>query len=199
MKEPTAPVSTELPDIQAGTLILCQLYEIGDEINLSLLSTCLVEPIVRQQTLVPMRRADSIQIAQLPVRVEWGDVSLTLAGISLTGVLRISIYDLGAVALAMELSLPQPTAWTSVAQLLETVQDLPDEIQARFLAILEDLEKVVQPAIAKPHRAAIVEDYNILVVEPPDSEMSVTAFAEHPLVWAALLGEQRSLRPSAAR
>jgi len=193
-----ATATSRLPDIQTGTLTIYQLYDIGDEIDLDLAQTCLAEPTAHRHKPAHVRQAESIQIAQPPVRLELGAVSLTLGGISLAGALRTSIYDLGAVVFAMELSLPQPTGWTTVADLLWAVQEPPTAMQARFEAALEELEKVLQPAIARPHRASIVEDYSILVVERLVGDASVTALAEHPLVWAALLGEKRPLSKSAA-
>ncbi|MBV8887746.1 MAG: hypothetical protein JO235_27640, partial [Chroococcidiopsidaceae cyanobacterium CP_BM_RX_35] len=136
--------------------------------------------------------------AQPPVRVNLDIVKFVLDGISLAGTLRASIYDLGAVALAMELSLPQPIGWSTVANLLRTAQDLPEFMQERFLTALEELERVLLPALAQPHRAAIVEDYSILVVKQLVGDPGVATLAEHPLVWAALLGEQRSLSQSSA-
>lgn len=190
-------VTAALPDIQAGTLTIYQLYDIGDEIDLDLAPTCLAEPTARLQPPMRVRQAESIQIAQPPLRVELGVVSIALGGITLAGMLRASIYDLGAVAIAMQLSLPQPTAWASVADLLWAAQEPPEAMQAYFLAALEELEKVLQPVIARPQRASITEDYSILVVERLTGDVSAAALAEHPLVRAALLGEKRPLSPSA--
>jgi hypothetical protein len=190
--------TARLPDIQAGTLTIYQLYDIGDEINLDLAQICLAKPTAHRHTPVRVRQSESIQIAQPPLRVELGAVAFALGGISLTGTLRTSIYDLGAVALAMELSLPQPTSWATVTDLLGAAQELPEAVHNHFLATLEELERVLQPALTRPQRASIVEDYSILVVERMSGDVSVAALAEHPVVWAALLGEQRPLSPSAA-
>ena len=191
-------VNAHLPDIQLGTLTLYQLYDIGDEIDLDKAQTCLAKPTARHTPPVRVRQSESIQIAQPPVRVNLDIVKFVLDGISLAGTLRASIYDLGAVALAMELSLPQPIGWSTVANLLRTAQDLPEFMQERFLTALEELERVLLPALAQPHRAAIVEDYSILVVKQLVGDPGVATLAEHPLVWAALLGEQRSLSQSSA-
>lgn len=190
--------SIPLPDIQKGTLTLCQLYDIGDEIELARVPNCIAKPTARKQMLVQVRQAESIQIAQPPVQVELGQRSLTLADLNLTGVLRVSIYDLGAIALALELPLPQPITWATVAQLMGIVQEAPDELQQSFLAALKELETVLRPAISKPHPASIVEDYSILVVERLGATVKVTDLARHPLVWAALLGEKHPLSLDAA-
>lgn len=193
----TGPTTTRPPDIQVGTLTIYQLYDIGDEIDLNLVPNYLLEPTARRQPPVRVRQAESIQIAQPPVRVELGPVSLTLGSILLTGTLRTSIYNLGAVAIAMELSLPQPTSWATVADLLWAAQEPPEAMQNYFLTALDELERVLQPVVTRPNRASITEDYSILVVERLVGDVSAAALAEHPLVWAALLGEQRLLSPNA--
>ncbi|MBV8884605.1 MAG: hypothetical protein JO235_11500, partial [Chroococcidiopsidaceae cyanobacterium CP_BM_RX_35] len=138
MADTNCLVNAHLPDIQLGTLTLYQLYDIGDEIDLDKAQICLTKPTVhRHIPPVRVRQSESIQIAQPPVRVNLDIVKFALDGVSLAGTLRASIYDLGAVALAMELSLPQPIGWSTVADLLRTAQDLPEFMQDRFLAALE--------------------------------------------------------------
>lgn len=185
------------PEIEAGKLTLYQLYEISDEIDLNLAQTCLAEPTAHRRTPPRVRQSESIQIAQPPLRIELGTVAIALSKMSLTGTLRASLYDLGAVAIAIELSLPQPTNWTTVADLLGNTKEPPEALHNRFLTTLEELERVLQPALTQPRRAAIVEDYRIITVERLVGDVSVANLSEHPLVKAALLGEQRLLSQSA--
>src|SRR5262245_54994462 len=64
-----APFSASPPDILAGTLTLYQLYDIGDAIDLDLAQVCLAEPQAQRRALPPTRQAESIQIAEPPLRV----------------------------------------------------------------------------------------------------------------------------------
>lgn len=200
----TSEVSTNLvlstpPDILEGTLIFSQFYDIGDEINLVGVPNCIAKPTARRKMSVHVRQAESIQIAQPPVQVDLGMRSFVLAGLSLTGILTASIYELGAVALTIELSLPGSTSWESIALMMETLQETPDELQDHFLATIEELEKLLDPMVKKPHRSPIVEDYSILVVKSLADEIAIADLAEHPLVWAALLGEKNPLSENAAK
>lgn len=190
-------VVAQPPEIEAGTLTIYQLYDIGDEIDLNLAQTSLAKPTAYRRTPPRVRQSESIQIAQPPLRVELGTVEIALHQMSLKGTIRASIYDLGAIAIAIEMSLPQPTGWKTVAELLGNTKDPSEVLQTRFLTTLEELERVLQPAIAQPHRSTIVEDYRIIIVERLVGNINVTALSEHPLVLAALLGEQRLLSPSA--
>lgn len=190
-------VVAQLPDIEAGTLTIYQLYEVGDEIDLNLAQNCLAELTTYRSTPPRVRQSESIQIAQPPVRIELGTVTLAVARMSLNGKLRASIYDLGAVAISIELCLPQPTSWITVADLLGDTKDPLEVLLPRFLTTLEELEQILHSAITKPNRAAIVEDYKIIIVERLVGNINVAAVKEHPLVWASLLGEQRQLSDNA--
>jgi hypothetical protein len=151
-----------LPEILQSNLTLCQLYEIGDAIDLMKAAHCMAKPVETKQMSLHVRQADSIQIAQPPLQVSLGEKELCLAGLSLKGILRASIYDLGAVAITLTLNLPERTNWQTVAQLMASVQDLPELLQGDFLSSLEEMETLLKPAIYKPDRPSITEDYTKL-------------------------------------
>jgi len=100
------------------------------------------------------------------------------------------------------LPLPDPIAWTTVAELFKLAPELPPADQLDFERAVDDLVQMLGTAVTRPRRSPIVEDYSILVVDglspEADAEASVAGLAEHPLVWAAVLGEQRGLSPDAA-
>ena len=187
------------PKILAGSLTLYQLYDIGDAIDLDLAQALLAAPDARRRAPVPARQSESIQIAQPPLRIEIGATSAGLAGLAATGKLRASIYDLGAVALALELPLHAPLEWPAVADLLAAAQAPSSALAGRFTVALDELEALIRPAIERPERSPLVEDYSVLLVERLERPAAAAGLAEHPVVQAALLGERRPLSPSAAR
>jgi hypothetical protein len=194
-----AGLGTEpLPDIVAGALTLYQLYDLGDAINLDRAQACLAMSMARRHTPPRGRQAESIQIAQPPLRVELGATPATLAGVTFAGTLRASIYDLGAVALALALPLSHPTTWTTVADLLAAAQALPAALQDHFSASLDELEALIASAIEGPSRAPLIEDYAVLLVEQLAEPSAAAALGAHPVVQATLLGERRILSASAA-
>lgn len=186
-----------LPEIEVGTLTIYQIYEVGNEIDLNLAQNCLAQTKAYRSSPPRVRQSESIEIAQPPLRVELGTVTLALEGMSLNGKLHASIYDLGAVAIAAELSLPQPTSWATVADLLGDTLDPLEVLLPRFLSALEELERILQSAIALPHRAAIVEDYTVIIVERLTGNTNLAAMSLHPVIKASLLGEKRQLSDDA--
>lgn len=191
-------VPSQLPDIVEGTLILCRLYEIADEIDLVGVSNFIAKPTARRQISVNAKQAESIQIAQPPVQAEFGKMSLSMGGVFLTGTLKTSIYDLGAIALTLELPLSEVTSWQTIAHVIGTLQESPQELQNLFLTALEELEKLLAPVLKKHHRGSIVEDYSILVIQRLAQEIAMPELAKNPYVWATVLGEKRALSQNAS-
>ncbi|ACK69289.1 hypothetical protein PCC7424_0833 [Gloeothece citriformis PCC 7424] len=191
--------SSQLPDIVEGTLLLCRLYEIADEIDLGGVSNCIAKPTARRQISVHAKQAESIQIAQPPVQAEFGKISFSVGGVFLTGTLRTSIYELGAIALTLELPLLEITRWSTIAHIIGALQESPQELQTLFLTALEELEKLLAPVLKKPHRGSIVEDYSIVVIEHLAQEIDIPELANNPYVWATVLGEKRVLSQNASK
>jgi hypothetical protein len=186
------------PVIGAGTFHLYQFFELGDTIDLERAQVSLTAPAARRQPPPRVRQSDSIQIAQPPIEVELGPAPLELAGSRFDGRLRASIYDLGAVVLAFSLPLAAGTDWPMVADLFAAAQDLPGPVHLRFREALDDLETVLRPAIDRPFRSPLVEDYSLLIVEQLTPPASAALLTGDPLVRAALLGERRPLSTDAA-
>ena len=197
--DPSVHSPPEPPALPASAFTIYRVYDVGEEIDLAVAEAALARRIADRRQPSGVRQASSIQIAQPPLPLDLGAGSLAVGTASLPGTLRATIYDLGAVALALALPLEGPTSWATVAELFKLGPELPAADQRQFERAIEDLERALGPAIIRPRRSAIVEDYSILVVNGLTSELNVAEVAKHPLVWAAMLGEQRALSPDAAR
>lgn len=195
----TQPVAaSRLPAIASAVLTIYQFFDIGDAIDLDLAQRCLSNPSERRVRL-RTRQSESIRIAQPPLRVELGTVPVALADHHHPGALRAVVYDLGAVEIAIEVRLSAPLSWEDVADLFAAAQDLPADITGRIAAALDDLETLIRPAISRPQRSLVVEDYCVLIVERLDPPCRAAELADHPTVRAALLGERRTLSADASR
>jgi hypothetical protein len=187
------------PAIQKGAFSVYRFFDLGEEIDLAIAHSCLAaSSLADERAAARAHEASSIQVAQQPVRAKLGPAVLQVGDRTEPGLMRATIYDLGAVALAVEVVLPQPIDWGTVADLFKTAPELPESIDAQFTSALDLLEQKLKPAVVRPRRSAIVEDYGILVVERVADGASVQDLKEHPLVWAAVLGERRALSLDAA-
>jgi hypothetical protein len=85
-----------------------------------------------------------------------------------------------------------------VADLFRGASELAPSDEDRFDQALGHVEQILGPAIIGACRSEIVEDYSVLVIDQPTTELDVAVLRDHPLVHAALLGERRRLSEDAA-
>ncbi|MFN8484541.1 MAG: hypothetical protein U0768_16005 [Anaerolineae bacterium] len=190
--------ATPPPVISAARLTLCQFYDVGFSIDLDRAQELLTRRAASRQPPAPARQSGSIQIAQPPLRVDLGDESATLGGLTGHGRMRAGIYDLAVVVLNLEIELPPDTTWRTVAQVLNAWQEPPAALRDLFARTVDRLAAEIRPAITRPERSSIVEDYSILTVDRM-ADGTPAELAAHPLVLAALLGEERPLSATATR
>ena len=187
-----------LPAIRSGSLHLYRFFELGDAIDLERAQTFASAQTTMRWTPARVRHADSIHIAEPPLRICLGHVAVELAGARFEALLRASVYDLGVVALALVLPLPPATGWDMVADLFAAAQEPPAAVDACFQAALDEVEALIRPAISRPERSALVEDYSMLMVERLMPSVAAATLAANPHVRAALLGERRALSHDAS-
>lgn len=182
-----------VPRVTTATLTLFRFYDVGYAIDLERAEALVTAGMGRHRMPGRVRQSSSIEIAQPPLWAGLGSASVELAGLRLEGVLRASIYDLGAVTVALSLPLPQATAWEAIADLFGGAQEPPEPVERCFQTGIDEIEGLIRPAIERPERSALVEDYSVLVIERLMPEGSASELGEQPLVRSALLGERRVL------
>jgi len=193
---PPAPVSdtlAPLPAIAAATLTLTRIYDVGYAVDLDRAHDLLAADAIRPRPSAGVRQSASIQIAQTPLRVDLAAATVEIEGVRLAGQLRASVYDLGAITIALTLPLPPRTSWEAVADLFASAQEPTEEVERGFREALDGLETLIRPAIERPERSPLDEDYSVLMIERLDPPGETAALEQHPLVRSALLGERRTL------
>jgi hypothetical protein len=185
---------TTLPTIERGTIAFCQFYDLGEEIALEWIARNVPRPMTSREIAVRARHAESIRIARQPLQFKGDEYTLALSGLELKGILKVSIYDLGAVAFTLEFPLPARPSWESIAGLMGVLQSSPASVEEIFARAVSELESAIAPAIVKPNRARSVEDYSVLIIEEfAEKKVDIPSLAGHPELRATLLGEKQSL------
>lgn len=192
----------DLPSIQKGSLRLYRCHDIGHSIDLERAAAALRNPAERRSSPVRVRQTRAVQVAQAPLLVDLGAEPMDLAGVQAVARLRATVYELGALTVALDLDLPAGLGWEQVADLMAMAQDPPLTLLARFDATVEELRRLLEPAVTRPERVGIVEDYAVLVIQRLGAGAGAAAqdldrLLARPQVQAAFLGERRPLSPLA--
>lgn len=190
----------DLPSIQKGSLRLYRCHDIGHSIDLERAAAALRNPAERRLSPVRVRQTRAVQVAEAPLLVDLGAEPMDLAGVQAVARLRATVYELGALTVALDLDLPAGLGWEQVADLMAMAQDPPLTLLARFDATVEELRRLLGPAVTRPERAGIVEDYAVLVIQRLGGgagAMDLDQLLARPQLQAAFLGERRPLSPLA--
>lgn len=193
----TTPASAP-PEIERATLHLYQIYDAAFGIDLERALSLLKAPTSRVRPVVT--RGGSIEIPQLPLELSLGDLTVTLAGMSLSALIHVRIYDLGILAFRMMVRLPDGISWDTAAELLGAVQTYPPEVLDVFQQHRDAFFTLLQPAMERPYGSpGRAEDYAILLIERLGAGIPAAQLARDPIVLRTTLGERRPLSASAAQ
>jgi GAF domain-containing protein len=133
------------PAIQKSTFSIYRLFDLGQEIDLDTAHSCIAEYTAGQRAAARAREASSIQVARQPIRAKLGPALLQVGERTESGLMRDTIYDLGVVALAIEVVLPRPLT----EERWPTSSSIPPSC-VQFTSALDLLEAKLLPADADP-------------------------------------------------
>jgi hypothetical protein len=186
----------EAPPILRAMLQLYRLFDLADAIDIARARECLVTAPVSQRAVIS--RGGSIEIPQLPLAVELVSTRVPLREAAGAARLDARLYDLGIVALCLNVPLAGPLSWSAAADLLAGVQIPPSWLLDLFRERLDGLRATIAPALLRPNATVREEDYTHLVVERLGEGVPASHLARHPALLQTALGERRPLSAAAA-
>lgn len=140
----------------SGSFSVLFLYDVGDEIRLDQLRGILGAPAPGREPPFRGPAPEYVQFANPPVVEAWDGRPLGTDG-AFTG--RIAYYDYGVVSL--KLDLPFQGSWQEAIDLAGRWMNSP-ELEHRAAEALESRLQRAWPALVKPYRERLTEDYFIL-------------------------------------
>ena len=186
----------EAPPILRAVLQLYRLFDLADAIDIARARECLATAPVSQRAVIS--RGGSIEIPQLPLAVELVSTRVPLREAAGAARLDARLYDLGIVALCLNVPLAGPLSWSAAADLLAGVQTPPTWMLDLFRERLDGLRATIAPALLRPNATVREEDYTHLVVERLGEGVPASHLARHPALLQTALGERRPLSAAAA-
>lgn len=194
--EVEASYSSPLPALQSAGLHLYQLYDFGYSIDLDSAREMLAAPSARVRPV--MSRGASIDVPELPLEISLGERTVIVGDLELHTRIYARVYDLGILALRLELALPEQLPWERATTLMAAAQSYPDPVMAIFEQSRNLLHKRLERAIERPSQTVRTEDYAILVIAQLGPGAPAAQLASHPALLQIALGERRPLSKAAA-
>lgn len=178
-----------------GEIILYRQFDVGYEILLDTAFDYLLSSAPERPK--PIRgEASAIQIPNLPVTVHLGTESLSLAGHAHEVDISARLFDFGVISLRAKLVVPR-MSWDELCTLGTEVGQGPVTV---FEACLDRLLQRIQPAVIRPGRAPVTEEYTVFRVHRLEdanrAPYPVDALSDATIA-RLLLSESRPMSPVA--
>jgi len=182
-----------------GAVVAYRLHDVGYALDLERAGR-----LLEAQTPARLRptrgEAKALIIAQPPLTIPLGPVSLPGSGLPETAELSACCFDFGVISLRLRTTLPTRTAWADLLALARRLDRA--DLTALFTPALESLTARLRPALVRPALAPVVEDYTVWRVTRL-YDAGGTPLPPHRLGDAVLapllLGESRPLTDDARR
>ena len=148
--------------VNKGTCYALFGYDIGWSINLEEADRRITAGTERGRLRHKTRAPQYFEYRPAPLRLMQEGSSLTVGSYSSSPTFEVMVYDFGAVTITYRFALDGP--FDGLLELSESLYE-HERLLAESRARVEQLVKVIQPAIERPKIAAEVEDYLIFAID----------------------------------
>jgi hypothetical protein len=181
--------------VAAGSVTALRLFEAANEIDLKQ-----AEALWRQQPRSASTRhrltgtpAKAMAFGVPPLELALEPVMLTLDGAEVSVAATARLYDFGVISVALRL--PAQGAWDDFVARANAMAQAA--AQAPWAAVLEQLRRVVGPALTRPVGLLIEEDYLLVVANGFSEPLSAAELQARVDLAVVLSGETQPLAEGA--
>ncbi len=175
--------------IKKGTILIYRIFDIAEEINVSVAAASLKDIRGRESFNVPKFIDRGIVVKSPPVAFGLGKVPIQLpGGQRFEAEVLGKVRDYGVLSLIYQISIPEGTEWQT---LVEQAADLEEGSEIDQIAIQQakEVSQLIQGSLIKPTQTGIFEDYIIYFFEEFFDGVTGKNLTEKADVPALLLAE----------
>jgi hypothetical protein len=183
--------------VKKGRIIIYRLFDVSDEINLSLVEAKIKEGTKRMRlSRYPFMKA--LEFTNPPVSFVLPGFSKELFGQDTTIQVVAKAYDFGVLSFAFNFPIPEGTSFNdleAVSQVLDTDKSIDDKAWEYIRQLVSNLDDAI---IRSSIKEDYTEDYMIVLIQELTGEMSVADFLHQYDPSRLLLFEKRELSAQAS-
>jgi hypothetical protein len=175
--------------IKKGTILIYRIFDIAEEINVSVAAASLKDIRGRESFNVPKFIDRGIVVKSPPVGFGLGKVNIQLkGGINLEAEVLGKVRDYGVLSLIYQIPICDGTDWQALVELAADLEE-GSEIDLIALSQAKEVSERIQSALMKPAPLGIFEDYIIYFFEEFADGVSGKNLIEKADIPALLLAE----------
>ncbi|HTE45576.1 MAG TPA: hypothetical protein VK636_10060 [Gemmatimonadaceae bacterium] len=185
-----------------GSVTFYRLHDVGYAIALDQAATLLGDRTTGRA--VPGRtEARAIQIRNPPLVVSLGSHEITVNGATHRGLFSAHVFDFAVCSLQLRIAAPAGLTWSAFAELGAALEASP-ALSGAFDRALADLLVAITPAVERPERARVHEDYKVYRIDrvhrgDAKAAGSVAELVSDEQLLSLLFDERRTVSAAARR
>ena len=182
--------------IRQGRIIIYRLFDVADEIDLSLVEEK-VKQGAKRMRISRHHFMKALEFTDPPVSFELPGFSLRLFDRDITVQIIAKAFDFGVISLSFNVPLPEGTTFSDlerVAQSLDTDETIDEKAWEDVRQLVSNLDDAVKLTSIKED---YTEDYMIVVVQELQQEMNASDFLSRYDLSRLLLFETREVSKQA--
>ena len=155
----TSPIS-----IEKGSILVYRVFDIAEEVNLSVVEKILSEAISNERLKLKKGPRNALVMKNAPVILNIQEIDFEILGQTIRSEVYAKIWDYGVLSLIFQIPIGTGSSWTKLIEYssyLEADQKI-DQI-AKNKA--NDLVQMLKPALQKPRNWEQFEDYIVYFLE----------------------------------
>jgi hypothetical protein len=188
-------------EVEAGALVLLRLFDVAYEIDLARVEDILgarPEAAVGRLRL-PQTDPKAIALRDPPVEIALGPVRLPHPHGELTAEGVARVYDFGVISIALRHPVARLPWEEFVDRAVELAREPNGGTPVTCAQLLERVCSWIQPALDRPNRSGIEEDYLFSIVERFDRPVRAEELSGEVDLIPLLTGDRRELSGAARR
>jgi hypothetical protein len=185
------------PVVSAGAIVAFRLFDVAYAIDLPRAEAqwaSHARAASRQRLSVTPPKAMNFGVP--PVVLSLETATLTLDGLPVPASVTARLYDFGVISLALRVPVTN-LSWQEFVARLNAVATSVGAASELWHGLLAQLRTLLGPALVRPERSTLEEDYLVGLVHGFDQPLSAAALQQRVDLVPLLSGEQRALSEAA--
>lgn len=186
---PDAPPRGAAPAVEQGLVLTYRLYDVAEEIDLPEVERTLQREAATTRLKLLRENSQYLELRNPPVSVSLGTRELALGERKVPGELRARVFDHGAIAFSLRLTIPPGTPFERLVALSDELYDNA-ALDALCRTEVEQLSRRLGAALRKPHLWSGDESYTVIFLQKLQGIATAVEILERCDIARLLLGEQ---------
>lgn len=150
--------------IEKGSILVYRVFDIAEEVNLSLVEKILSEAISNERLKLKKGPRNAIVMRNAPVILNIQEIDIEILGQTIKSEVYAKIWDYGVISFIFQIPIETHSSWSKLIE-YSTFLESDQKLDQIAINKSNDLVQMLKPALQKPRHWDQFEDYIVYFLE----------------------------------